>query len=131
MLREDLLHARLVSDVRHQGIGVDIPPIPRHHQADVVQGSFRLIYQDQAIRSKRGDLAHHLATDAAGGYVDGDTLSALTAKGWNVFDTLQNNDAYHALKAVDGLIITGATGTNVNDAAVARGGGRSKNVILV
>ena len=58
-------------------------------------------------------------TDAAGGYVDGDTLSALTAKGWNVFDTLQNNDAYHALKAVDGLIITGATGTNVNDAAVA------------
>ena len=37
----------------------------------------------------------------------------------NVFDTLQNNDAYHALKAVDGLIITGATGTNVNDAAVA------------
>ena len=58
-------------------------------------------------------------TDAAGGYVDGDTLSALTAKGWNVFDTLQNNDAYHALKAVDGLVITGATGTNVNDAAVA------------
>ena len=58
-------------------------------------------------------------TDAAGGYVDGDTLAALTAKGWNVFDTLQNNDAYHALKAVDGLIITGATGTNVNDAAVA------------
>ena len=58
-------------------------------------------------------------TDAAGGYVDGDTLSALTAKGGNVFDTLQNNDSYHALKAVDGLIITGATGTNVNDAAVA------------
>ena len=58
-------------------------------------------------------------TDAAGGYVDGDTLSALTAKGWKVFDTLQNNDAYHALKAVDGLIMTGATGTNVNDVAVA------------
>ena len=58
-------------------------------------------------------------TDAAGGYVDGDTLSALTAKGWNVFDTLQNNDAYHALKAVDGLIMTGTTGTNVNDVAVA------------
>jgi len=27
-------------------------PIPRHHQADVVQGSLRLIYQDQAIRSE-------------------------------------------------------------------------------
>ena len=58
-------------------------------------------------------------TDAAGGYVDGETLAALTEKGWNVFDTLQNNDAYHALGAVEGLIMTGATGTNVNDVAVA------------
>ena len=57
-------------------------------------------------------------TDAAGGYVDGSTLAALTAKGWNIFDVLQNNDAYHALQAVDGLMITGATGTNVNDVAV-------------
>ena len=62
-------------------------------------------------------------TDAAGGYVDGDTAAALAAKGWNVFDTLQNNDAYHALQAVDGLIITGATGTNVNDVAVVLIGG--------
>ena len=58
-------------------------------------------------------------TDAAGGYVDGEALAALTEKGWNVFDTLQNNDAYHALRAVEGLIMTGATGTNVNDVAVA------------
>ena len=58
-------------------------------------------------------------TDAAGGYVDGETPAALAAKGWNVFDTLQHNDAYHALRAVEGLIMTGATGTNVNDVAVA------------
>ena len=58
-------------------------------------------------------------TDAAGGYVDGETLAALAAAGWNVYDTLQNNDAYHALQAVDGLILTGPTGTNVNDVAVA------------
>ena len=58
-------------------------------------------------------------TDAAGGYVDGEALAALTEKGWNVFDTLQHNDAYHALRAVEGLIMTGATGTNVNDVAVA------------
>ena len=58
-------------------------------------------------------------TDAAGGYVDGETLAALAAKGWNVFDALQHNDAYHALRAVEGLIMTGATGTNVNDVAVA------------
>ena len=58
-------------------------------------------------------------TDAAGGYVDGDTLEALSEKGLSVSDVLARNDAYHALKAVDGLIITGPTGTNVNDVAVA------------
>ena len=65
-------------------------------------------------------------TDAAGGYVDGGTAAALEAKGWNVFDTLQNNDAYHALHAVEGLIITGATGTNVNDVAVVLIGGEAQ-----
>lgn len=57
--------------------------------------------------------------DAAGGYVDGDTLAALTAAGKDVFAVLQHNDAYHALQAVDGLVVTGPTGTNVNDVAVA------------
>ena len=54
-------------------------------------------------------------TDAAGGYVDGDTYDALEEKGISLHETLQNNDAYHALQAVGGLIITGPTGTNVND----------------
>jgi len=58
-------------------------------------------------------------TDAAGGYVDGDTAAALNAKGMDVFAVLADNDAYHALKAVDGLVMTGPTGTNVNDVAVA------------
>ena len=58
-------------------------------------------------------------TDAAGGYVDGDTVKELTAAGWDVAAVLQDNDAYHALKDVDGLILTGPTGTNVNDVAVA------------
>ncbi len=58
-------------------------------------------------------------TDAAGGYVDGDTLAALRAKGLSVEAVLRENDAYNALKACDGLIFTGPTGTNVNDVAVA------------
>ena len=33
-------------------------------------------------------------------------------------DVLADNDAYHALEAVGGLIVTGATGTNVNDLTV-------------
>lgn len=57
-------------------------------------------------------------TDAAGGYVDGDTFVELREKGLDIHRILGNNDAYHALKAVDGLLITGPTGTNVNDVAV-------------
>ena len=58
-------------------------------------------------------------TDAAGGYVDGETLAALDEKGLSVPAVLADNDAYHALQAVGGLLFTGPTGTNVNDVAVA------------
>ena len=58
-------------------------------------------------------------TDAAGGYVDGQTDAALRTAGWDVFAALQNNDAYHALQAIGSLLITGPTGTNVNDVSVA------------
>lgn len=57
-------------------------------------------------------------TDAAGGYVDGTTYETLRAQGIHISDVLQENDAYHALQKCDGLIITGATGTNVNDISV-------------
>ena len=57
-------------------------------------------------------------TDAAGGYVDEHTLARLSNAGLDVRKVLADNDAYHALKAVDGLVMTGPTGTNVNDLAV-------------
>ena len=58
-------------------------------------------------------------TDAAGGYVDGNTVATLTAQGIDIAAVLQDNDAYHALQHCNGLIFTGPTGTNVNDVAVA------------
>lgn len=58
-------------------------------------------------------------TDAAGGIVDGNSFSKLKEKGFDVKEVLKNNDAYTALKAIGGLIITGPTGTNVNDLSVA------------
>ena len=57
-------------------------------------------------------------TDAAGGYVDGETLSDAAAKGLSIEKSLQENDSYTLLKELGGLIITGPTGTNVNDMAV-------------
>ena len=58
-------------------------------------------------------------TDAAGGYVDGDTAAVLRDAGIDIYEVLRQNDAYHALQAANGLIFTGPTGTNVNDVAVA------------
>ncbi len=58
-------------------------------------------------------------TDAAGGYADGGTAAALREQGIQLDHVLRSNDAYHALEKTGGLIITGPTGTNVNDVAVA------------
>jgi len=54
-------------------------------------------------------------TDAAGGWCNGQTAAKLWEQGYNIADVLAENDAYHALEACDGLIMTGPTGTNVND----------------
>ena len=58
-------------------------------------------------------------TDAAGGYTDYETAAELKAQGVEIFQVLQNNDTFHALEKFGGLIITGPTGTNVKDVAVA------------
>ncbi len=57
-------------------------------------------------------------TDAAGGVVDGQTAARLREQGLSIHQVLEDNDAYHALAKADGLIVTGPTGTNVNDVAV-------------
>lgn len=57
-------------------------------------------------------------TDAAGGYADGDTAKQLEAAGMKIDQILADNNAYTALQSVGGLILTGPTGTNVNDVAV-------------
>lgn len=52
-------------------------------------------------------------TDAAGGYADGKTSRLV-----DVEAALQASDSYHALQRTGGLLVTGPTGTNVNDLAV-------------
>ena len=54
-------------------------------------------------------------TDAAGGVADGQTVQKITANGKNAAACLANNDAYSALSAGHALLMTGPTGTNVND----------------
>ena len=52
-------------------------------------------------------------TDAAGGMVTGDFYQRATAE--RIRAHLENNDAYPLLREMDALIMTGPTGTNVND----------------
>ncbi|KAA3643231.1 MAG: DUF4147 domain-containing protein [Chloroflexi bacterium] len=54
-------------------------------------------------------------TDAAGGVVTGRTLSRAHVLGIKTETFLNNNDSYTFFNALDDLIITGPTQTNVND----------------
>jgi len=57
-------------------------------------------------------------TDAAGGLVDGNSIKRMRQSGRIPEAELDDNNAYNALLASGDLIITGATGTNVNDLSV-------------
>jgi len=54
-------------------------------------------------------------TDAAGAVVTGETLQHARRLGMRPSDYLNRNDSYHFFEALGDLIITGPTGTNVND----------------
>ncbi len=54
-------------------------------------------------------------TDAAGGQVDNQSLNKIRASGIDPNAALVNNDSHTALQAADGLVVTGATDTNVAD----------------
>lgn len=57
-------------------------------------------------------------TDAAGAIVDGTTVAKARSKGLRPEDFLSYNDSYHFFKELDDLVITGPTGTNVNDLCI-------------
>ncbi|HHY49421.1 MAG TPA: hypothetical protein GYA10_06700 [Alphaproteobacteria bacterium] len=55
------------------------------------------------------------AGDNAGAVADGMTAARLRAAGIDPRASLADNDAYTAFRAIGGLVLTGPTGTNVND----------------
>jgi glycerate-2-kinase len=54
-------------------------------------------------------------TDAAGAVVDGQTVAKALRAGLPPFNALARHDSYRFFKKVGGHIVTGPTGTNVND----------------
>lgn len=57
-------------------------------------------------------------TDAAGAWCDGKTLSKCRGKNISLHRMIEDNDSYNLFKAIDQLIVTGPTNTNVMDITV-------------
>lgn len=58
-------------------------------------------------------------TDAAGGFAFPSMVKGLETAGMSIQETLRENDSHTLLKKLDGLFITGPTGTNVCDIQIA------------
>jgi glycerate 2-kinase len=57
-------------------------------------------------------------TDAAGAIVDAETWDRIRTAGVDPDDSLSGHDAFTALRSVNALIVTGASGTNVRDIVI-------------
>ncbi|MDE2645477.1 MAG: DUF4147 domain-containing protein [Bacteroidota bacterium] len=57
-------------------------------------------------------------TDATGGWAIPGTVARARSMGIDPYTALEENDAYHCLRAVDQLLITGPTHTNVMDIGI-------------
>lgn len=79
----------------------------------------------RAVRGNAGTTLLSLGTDgtdgptaAAGGLVDGESAVRADAEGLDLLDHLRRHDSTSALEALDDVVVTGATGTNVMDLRV-------------
>jgi glycerate 2-kinase len=80
--------------------------------AEIIAGQDRVVVACLATDGTDGP------TDAAGGIVDGSTAARLRAAGMDPNAALAANDSHPALEAAGDLLVTGPTGTNVNDVAL-------------
>ena len=63
-------------------------------------------------------------TDAAGAVADGSTINRGLKLGMDPEEFLRTNDSYHYFSRLKDLVITGPTGTNVNDIMIVAAGRR-------
>ena len=65
LLAEDALHALLVGDARHIGVGLDVGEVVEHHQPYVVLRRLGLVDEYELFRFELRHLPHHLRTNAS------------------------------------------------------------------
>lgn len=85
------------------------------NQELALAAAFGIQQNDRVVIMSAGSDGTDGPTDAAGGLVDGKSIQRMKTAGVLPEARLLDNDSYHALKASDDLIMTGPTGTNVND----------------
>lgn len=85
------------------------------NQEMTLRAAIELKDKDNIVFASVGSDGTDGPTDAAGGIADGNTYRKMKEKGIDPEAELKNNNSYYALGAADALIVTGPTGTNVND----------------
>ncbi len=85
------------------------------NQEAALSAAIRLRDKEGIVFASAGSDGTDGPTDAAGGIADGDTYNIMKSKGISPEAELSDNNSYFALETADSLIITGPTGTNVND----------------
>ncbi|MGB5862925.1 MAG: glycerate kinase [Sulfitobacter sp.] len=126
------MHAAIAREVRHQARPFKPPVVIlsggettvtlRHPNGRGGRNTAFLLGFAQAIDGVSGIAALSADTDGidgsednAGGFADGSTAAVMRAAGIDPADAMRLHDAWGAFCAVDGLFVTGPTGTNVND----------------
>ncbi len=85
-------------------------------QAKAVVRKYNLKISAQAMRCLERETPKNLSNVET--VITGSTKEKLDRLGIDIYRVLQDNNAYFALEQVNGLIMTGPTGTNVNDVSV-------------
>ncbi len=85
------------------------------NQEFALAAAFEIEGLEQVLVASLGTDGTDGPTDAAGAWADGRTLERARALGLDPAQALARHDAYPFFKAIDGLMITGPTRTNVMD----------------
>jgi hydroxypyruvate reductase len=85
---------------------------------EVALGGARLIFGLPCLIASLATDGLDGPTDSAGAMVDGATLDKANQSNLSLDATLKENDSYHFFDRLGDLLITGPTGTNVNDLAL-------------
>lgn len=85
------------------------------NQEMVLKAAIELRGKSGVVFASAGSDGTDGPTDAAGGIADGETYCRMTAAGVDPEAELADNNSNYALAAAGSLIVTGPTGTNVND----------------